>query len=168
MDKEERLKKIVNFLSSSKESMSGSKLASLLGVTRQVVVQDVAILKSRGINIISTARGYVLNNAEPKFTTLVAVQHTKEMIRDELTCVVKNGGEVIDVIVEHPIYGEIRGSLNVRTLGDVEKFITALQTSSANPLLALSNGVHLHTIGANTKEALQKIIKSLEKMGILI
>lgn len=168
MSREERLKKIVSVLSSSQESVSGSKLASLLGVTRQVVVQDIAILKSRGINIISTARGYVLNNIEPKFTILVAVQHTKKMIRDELTCVVKNGGEVLDVIVEHPIYGEIKGNLNIKTLEDVEKFIGALQTSSAIPLLALSNGVHLHTIGANSKETLQKIVKSLEKMGILI
>jgi len=168
LDKEERLKNILKILSSARESVSGTVLAKKLGVTRQVIVQDIALLKSRGVGIISTARGYVLNRNPSKYTFMVAVKHTEEMIRSELECVVENGGEVIDVVVEHPIYGEIRKMLNIKNSADIERFMAALKTSNASPLMTLSNGVHIHTIGVNRKEDFEKISNCLEKMGILL
>ena len=168
MEREKRLRKIIKILSESKNSISGSTLAKALGVTRQVIVQDVAILKSRNLDIVSTARGYILNDKMPKFRRLIAVKHTKEMIRKELMCIVENGGEVLDVRIEHPLYGEIRGNLNIKTADDVEVFISAMESSNAVPLLTLSNGVHLHTIGANSKETLDKIENALKNIGILI
>ncbi len=167
MQREERLKKIVKMLS-SKESMSGSVLAQATGVTRQVIVQDIAILKSRGFDIVSTTRGYVLKSKSPNFVFLVAVNHTEKMIRKELECIVRNGGEVIDVVIHHPVYGEIKKDLGIKTFDDVEKFMAMLRASKATPLLSLSNGVHTHTIGTDTKENIAKIKTCLKELGILI
>ncbi len=168
MERKERLKKILEILSTQKKNVSGSALAKATGVTRQIIVQDVALLKSKGYDIISTARGYVLKSTPPRRTFLVAVRHTNEMIRKELECVVKNGGEVIDVIVRHPIYGEIRKTLNIKNMNDVERFMADLHTSNASPLLSLSNGVHMHTIGTDSEENVMKIRGCLKKLGILI
>lgn len=166
-EKEERLIEILKLLEEN-TPISGTTLATKLGVTRQVIVQDIAILKSRGYNIISTARGYVLNRQIPSFIRLIAVKHDKEQIRQELEIIVKNGGEVLDVIVEHPVYGEIKGHLNIKSLDDVRAFITAMETSKAEPLLTLSHGIHLHHIGADSEEKLDSIENKLKEMGFIL
>jgi len=168
VEKETRLKEIISILSKETLPVSGSKIASHIGVTRQVVVQDIAVLKSRGFDIVSTARGYILNPKKPSFSKLFTVKHTKEDIYRELSLIVENGGQVIDVIIEHPIYGEIRGNLNIKTSEDIKVFMSAMQTSNAEPLLTLSNGIHLHTVGANSEEVLKKIEEALKREGFLL
>lgn len=167
MQREERLKKIVETLS-SKKSMKGSDLAKVMGVTRQVIVRDIAILKSQGFDIVSTARGYMLKTKPPRFTFIVAVDHEENVIREELECIVKNGGEVIDVAIHHPVYGEIKKTLGIRSSDDIERFMAMLTTSKASPLLSLSNGVHTHTIGTDSEENMKKIKACLHELGILI
>jgi transcriptional regulator of NAD metabolism len=166
-EKEARLKEILKLLEEN-VPVSGSMLASKLGVTRQIIVQDIAVLKSRGYDIISTARGYILNRQIPKFVRLIAVKHGKEDIRRELEIIVENGGEVLDVVVEHPVYGEIKGYLNIKTLDDVKAFITAMETSKAEPLLTLSHGIHLHHIGSDSNEKLDIIENKLKEAGFLL
>ncbi|MFU2158327.1 MULTISPECIES: transcription repressor NadR [Caldisericum] len=166
-EKEGRIKEILKLLEDN-VPISGTVLANKLGVTRQIIVQDIAVLKSRGYNIISTARGYILNSKTPKFVRLVAVKHEKSDIRKELEIIVSNGGEVLDVIVEHPVYGEIKGYLNLKTLDDVKAFITAMETSHAEPLLTLSHGIHLHHIGGESEEILDRIEQKLKEEGILL
>ena len=168
MEKESRLKKILEILEKESSPVSGSKIAKLLGVTRQVVVQDVAVLKSRSFNIISTARGYIFNAKRPSFTRLFAVKHSKAEIYKELSLIVENGGEIIDIIIEHPVYGELKGNLNIRTAEDIKIFVSAMETANAEPLLTISKGVHLHTVGATSEEALNKIEEMLRKEGMLI
>ncbi len=168
MDKESRFKKIIEILEKENAPVSGSKIANMLNITRQVVVQDVAVLKSRGYQIISTARGYILNKKEPPFKRVFAVKHSKEDIFKELSIIVNNGGEVIDVIVEHPLYSEIRGMLNIRTIEDAKTFLSKMETSKAVPLMSLSNGIHLHTVGALTNEQLDRIEKLLKEEGFLL
>ena len=169
MKKDERRKKILELLSQSQKELSGKYLASRFNVTRQVIVQDISILKSQGYNITSTTRGYLLNEKERKgVKKVVAVKHFVGRIREELQCVVENGGEVIDVIVEHPLYGEIRGNIAVKTMDDVEKFMSAFKTSNATPLLSLSNGVHLHTIMAEDEETMEKVLEALDKNHFLL
>lgn len=167
MEREERLKSILAILGET-SPVSGGNLAIKLGVTRQVVVQDVAVLKSRGEDIISTARGYILNAKKPKFMRLVAVRHTRGQISRELSLIVENGGEVLDVIVEHPIYGGLRGNLNIKTIEDIRIFVSTMESSNAEPLLSLSHGVHLHTIGASSEDALNKIEQALKKEGFVL
>lgn len=168
MNKESRFKKILEILEKESSPISGSKISKLLGVTRQIVVQDIAVLKSRGFYIISTARGYVFNAKKPSFTRLFAVKHSKADIYKELSLIVKNGGEIIDVIVEHPVYGELKGNLNIRTIEDIKVFISAMETANAEPLMALSKGIHLHTVGAPSEEVLNRIEEVLRKEGLLI
>ncbi len=144
--------------------LSGKYLASIFDVTRQIIVQDIAILKSEGHKITSTTRGYILNKKDRKgVIKVIAVQHSEERIKEELKCIVENGGEVVDVIVEHPLYGEMKGNIAVKTLDDVERFMSAFKTSNATPLLSLSSGVHLHTIAASNEATMKKILEALEK-----
>ncbi len=169
MKKNERREEILKMLANNRSEMNGEYLASIFGVTRQIIVQDIAILKSKGHEITSTTRGYILNE---KITAgvkkIIVVRHSKERIRDELECVVENGGEVLDVMVEHPLYGEIHGNINIKTLDDVAKFMGAFETSSATPLLSLSNGIHLHTIIANDLNILERITKALEEKHFIL
>lgn len=166
--REERLKKVIQILERSQEPISGSRLAQDLGVSRQVIVQDIAYLKSIGYDFISTPRGYVLSKGRSKISKLVAVKHGTDEIMEELMCVVKNGGRVVDVIVEHPVYGEIRGMVDVSSEEDVIKFVNLMKMTKTEPLLALSEGVHLHTIETHDRESLEKILHELRKKGFLI
>ncbi len=169
MTRDKRRREILKTLSNSQVELSGKHLALKFGVTRQIVVQDIAVLKSEGHKITSTIKGYILNEKERKgVTKVIAVQHPKERIREELECIVENGGEVLDVIVEHPLYGELRGNIAIKTFDDIEKFMGAFKTSNATPLLSLSNGVHLHTIAANNEETMEKILKSLEERHFIL
>ncbi len=170
MKKAERRKKIIELLSNSDSEISGEKMAAFLGVTRQVIVQDMAILKSQGYSISSMSRGYLLNKKAQNegIKMLIAVRHKKEQIKEELDCIVENGGKVLDVIVEHPVYGEITGNIGVESYDDVERFISRLETSKALPLLSLSDGVHLHTIQVKDKDDAQKIISALKKKNFIL
>jgi transcriptional regulator of NAD metabolism len=169
MSRDERRKEILKMLSESQRELSGRYLASKFGVTRQIIVQDIAVLKSKGYKITSTTRGYLLNEKERKgVIKVIAVQHSEKRIKEELECIVENGGEVLNVMIEHPLYGELSGNIGVKTLDDVEKFISAFKTSNATPLLSLSNGVHLHTIAAEDENTMRKILKSLEERHFIL
>ena len=159
----ERLKKILSILSNSKEPVKGKELAELLNVSRQVIVQDISILKTKGHKIYSTRNGYILEKRLNVVRKMVAVKHTKDEIYDELFKIVKAGGKVIDVIVEHPIYGEISGRLDIGSIEDISKFIALMESSHASPLLELSGGIHIHTIEAPDTKTMHKVLDSISK-----
>ncbi|ANQ53224.1 transcriptional regulator [Thermosipho sp. 1063] len=158
----ERLKKILVILSESKGPVKGKDLAEMLGVSRQIIVQDISVLKTKGHKIFSTRDGYILEKKKDFIRKMIAVKHSEDEIYDELLKVVKAGGKVIDVIVEHPLYGEINGRLDIATLDDVAKFMALMKSSNATPLLKLSGGVHIHTIEAPNKEVMEKILEALK------
>ncbi|UMZ74842.1 transcription repressor NadR [Natranaerofaba carboxydovora] len=165
-----RREKILEHLS-GKTPITGSKLGDMLGVSRQVIVQDIAILRAGGHEIISTPQGYLLKSDEEKTKELkftIASKHDREGIRDELTTIVDLGGKVIDVIVEHPIYGEISGYLMIGSRRDVEEFLSNLSKSKAEPLSYLTGGVHLHTIEVSKEEIAEEIKNALKNKGFLI
>ncbi|PLV60253.1 transcription repressor NadR [Thermotoga sp. KOL6] len=166
--KQRRLKTILEVLEKAQEPISGSQLSEKLKVSRQVIVQDIAYLRSLGYNIISTPRGYVLSGGRSKISKLIAVKHSPESIKEELLCIVRNGGRVVDVIVEHPVYGEIRGIIDVSSEEEVLKFVSLMEMTKTEPLLTLSGGVHLHTIEAPDEETMEKILKELKKRGFLV
>jgi transcriptional regulator of NAD metabolism len=170
MDAAERRKKIQERLSDSTMPISASALAGELGVSRQIIVGDVALLRASGKNILSTPRGYILPAAgtSRKVTRRIACRHDSKAMKDELYCLVDQGCTVIDVIVEHPVYGEITGSLHLASRSDVDLFIEKCSESSAVPLSFLTEGVHLHTIEADDEAAIDRAMKKLQKMGILI
>ena len=75
MNGSQRREQIVRQIQESKEPVSGKKLAELYGVSRQVIVQDIALIRTAGYDIISTNRGYILNT-QKAISRVFKVQHT--------------------------------------------------------------------------------------------
>ncbi|QGU93758.1 HTH domain-containing protein [Clostridium bovifaecis] len=160
---------IKKLLNSAIEPKKGQELAEELGVTRQVIVKDIAILRASGINIIATPEGYVVpRNEKNSIEKIVALSHGREKIADELETIIKYGGIVKDVIVEHPLYGEIKAMLMIKTLYDIQKFIKKIDEYDAEPLLSLTRGIHLHTIEVEKDTDMDKIIEELKYKGYLV
>lgn len=169
MNSKERRKYIAELLINKAEPQKGQNLAKELGVTRQVIVKDIAILRAEGANIIATPEGYIIpKENKQKVKKIIAVNHKPEEIEDELTCIVKFGGAVENVIIEHPVYGEIRGMLMLKNLYDVQRFIERCNKFNAEPLSSLTKGVHIHTIEADDNETIERILEELRKRNYLI
>ena len=168
MEGAERRKELLRILQESHTPVSGSKLAGLLGVSRQVIVQDVALLRAVNRNILSTTRGYLLyEQAGGKATRVYPVRHTTEQIGDELGSIVELGGKVLNVIVSHELYGQIEADLIMETKKDVEEFVARLNRKKTVPLKALTDGLHFHTVEAGSEEVLDRIEEMLREKGYL-
>ncbi len=148
----------------------GLVLAELFNVTRQVIVKDIAILRAEGNAIIATPKGYFLNlpGESNKLRRVIATKHQKENIERELEIIVDNGGKVLDVIVEHPVYGEIKANLMIDNRADLASFMENTRKRKAKPLSSLTDGVHLHTVEADSREILERIVYQLDQEGLLI
>lgn len=168
MNSKERRKYILNKLRSDSEPQKGHMLASEMGVTRQVVVKDIAILRAEGENIIATPEGYIIpSNNSYKVKRLIAVCHKREDIEEELKIITKYGATIEDVIVEHPLYGEIKGMLMVKNLKDAESFMEKFNKEKAQPLSGLTGGVHMHTIVADSENTIDAVLAQLKEKGYL-
>lgn len=162
----ERRKKIIETIRNSPWPISGSDLGREMGVSRQVVVQDMALLRTEGYPILSTARGYVLN--EPAVAQrLVKVCHTNEQTEEELNTIVDLGGTVVDVMVNHRVYGKMSANLNVRSRRDVRRFMEDIRSGKSTPLLNVTSGYHFHRITAETEAILDEIVAALEEKHFL-
>ncbi|HHY11117.1 MAG TPA: transcription repressor NadR [Firmicutes bacterium] len=170
MEAYERRNRIVQILSASSKPVTGASLASRLGVTRQVIVQDIALLRAGGESILATPRGYTIWDLprSPGVTKLIAVKHNFAQTREELLAMVNAGVEVIDVIVEHPVYGQLTGQLSISTRDDVEKFMETMETTQAGLLSSLTDGIHLHTVKASGKQQLEHLEEVLQDKGFLL
>lgn len=165
----DRRNKIKELLVNGKEPIKGQELASMYEVTRQVIVKDIAIMRAEGIEIISTPKGYmILKNDGENVRSVIAVNHSRDAMEEELKIIVKYGAIIEDVIVEHPLYGEIRGMLMLKTMYDVDNFYNSFKNYSVEPLSALTNGVHLHTILCENKDILMSITNELNDKGFLV
>ena len=161
----ERRKRIIDILLSSKEPISGTALAKELGVSRQVIVQDMALLRASDKNILSTNRGYMIFSSLLSYNThkrCIRVKHSDKLIRNEMEIIVENGGKMLDTIVEHEIYGQISVDLIIETMDDIDKFLA--KKPEQKTLLSLTGGVHYHTIEAADEKTLDKIEQELSKM----
>lgn len=171
MESKERRKYILEKLKKSDQPIKGTELAKMFDVSRQVIVQDIAILRAQGEEILATPQGYLILNKAPdsQITKTIVCKHTKyEEIDDELKTIVDLGGKVLDVIVEHPIYGEIKSPLMINSRAEIEEFMKKLRNRQAEPLASLTDGIHLHTIKVPNEEIFEKIEKSLSEKGYLI
>lgn len=169
MEALERREQILKILRNRNKPLSGSHLAEQLGVSRQVIVQDIAVLRAGGEEIFATPQGYVLTTAmKRRPRRVLAAQHDAVGMAAELETIVKLGGKVIDVIVEHPIYGEIRGLLMLSSQQELTEFLAKYHDSGAELLSALTKGVHLHTVEADSEEILAGITVALKEKGYLL
>jgi hypothetical protein len=169
MNTEERRKRIVKILRENNQPVTGTELANRLAVSRQVIVQDMAVLRAAGEEILASPQGYYLYHHVPEnHRAVVAVRHTPAQTEDELTALVDVGVEVVDVIIAHPIYGEQRGMLHIASREDVRQFMKQWQDSGARLLSELTGGLHLHTLEARRPEQLDRARELLRERGYLV
>jgi len=167
----ERRELILSWLQSRHEPITGSELAMKTNVSRQVIVGDITLLKAKGEPIIATSQGYLFMK-RPEMTNRVertiACVHHPERTEEELLLLVNHGVSVLDVKIEHSVYGDLTASIMVSTVKEVEQFIEKINTTKASYLSELTDGIHLHTIAASTEEALNQAEKALRENGFLI
>lgn len=168
MNAAQRREKILKELDGAKAPISASVLAAQLGVSRQIVVGDVALLRAGGAQIEATPRGYQFHPSAGGYTGILACVHkTAEEMRTELYTVVDQGGTVVDVAVENPLYGELRGNLNLSSRYDVDSFLAEAATTPEGLLSRMTGGVHLHTLRCPDEETFRRIEAALAEKGIL-
>lgn len=168
MDAESRRENILKQLKESSSPIVARTLAKEFDVSRQVIVGDIALLRATGEDILSTPKGYVMKESSgSRFKKKIVCQHDPEETRDELYSIVDLGGEVIDVFVEHPIYGEINGTLNITSRKEVDDFIEQVTRHKTALLSELTEGLHIHTIAVKDKETAEKIEERLLEKGYL-
>lgn len=165
-----RREKILEALRGAEGPLSGGALAEASGVSRQVVVTDIALLRTRGEKIVSTNRGYVLlvDGAPTRPTRLFKCRHTAGQTADELTCMVDLGGCVEDVFVNHRVYGKVSSELGISSRRDVERFMAELASGVSAPLLEVTSGYHFHHVSAASEEVLDEIERALSERGYLV
>lgn len=169
MEGKERRERLLEILKNSSAPVSGSELSKQLGVSRQVIVQDIALLRAVNKNILSTTKGYILYYQEKqKVNRCFLMKHTTDQIEDELCTIVDCGGKVLDVIVAHDIYGEISTDLIIGTRQDVYDFVDKVKSKNVMPLKELTDGVHLHTVEADSEEILDRIEEALKGKKYLL
>lgn len=162
----ERRKAIVNLLLSEQEAISGSVLSERFGVSRQIIVQDITVLKGLDYDILSTHRGYIMQKS-PLKERVLKLHHTTEQTEEELSLIVKLGGTVVDVFVWHKVYGKMEAKLNIFSNLQVKQFIEGVRTGKSSELMNITGGYHYHTIRAESEEILNQIERVLEECGYI-
>ena len=172
MDSSSRRKKIVELLNEVGKPVSGGDLAQRLGVSRQVVVQDIALLRAENEAIMSTNKGYLIHGRKEEnehcCVRIFRTSHKTEDTLDELNTIVDYGGRIRNVLIEHQLYGQIEVDLIINNRLDAAEFMQHLKTSKDQPLNVLTGGCHYHTVEADSEKNLDFIEAELKKKGYLI
>lgn len=170
MNVDDRRVEILKLLEQSEKPISGSYLSKLLGISRQVIVGDIAVIRASGKDIISTPKGYVINQLKDSdyILKIIACKHSKENVQDELNIIVDEGATVVNVIVEHEVYGQITGDLHLSSRRDISDFMKKLEKETINPLSQLTDGIHIHTIKCRDEEMFENIIEQLKKNNYIL
>lgn len=171
MTGEQRRKKMLQILKAQGEPLSGTALAKIFGISRQVIVQDIALIRAENNGIISTNKGYLCRTEEQKNTQpkrVFFVKHTTDQVYEEFMTVIDLGGKILDVAVEHELYGQIRVDLLIETEKDAQDFSGRLLNCRDNPLKVLTDDCHYHTVAAPSEKLLDLIERELKEKGYLI
>lgn len=166
---DQRRTEIVELLQSSTRPIKGSELSERFGVSRQIIVKDISHLKTKEFAISSTSKGYFMDIAPQgkSCKRVVMCQHDYDEMEEELRLIVENGAMIDDVSVEHPVYGSIRAELMIETEDDIEAFVEEMTRFKGTMLAKLTDGIHLHTLSANTEKILDNAIDDLNQKGFL-
>ena len=168
MRAEERRQAICDSLKAAHQPISATALAARFSVSRQIIVGDIALLRAAGADISATPRGYVIQKSPAGLIRQVACRHTAEGMEAELNAMVDQGCTVLDVIVDHPIYGQLTGPLQLSSRYDVAQFIARCAQADARPLSDLTEGIHLHTLSCPSEDAFRRVRTALREMGVLL
>ncbi|MBQ8647182.1 MAG: transcription repressor NadR [Oscillospiraceae bacterium] len=168
MTAQQRRDQIRSILAGASGPISASALAARMGVSRQIVVGDIALLRAGGCHIDATPRGYISREGQGGYVGLLACRHEgMEALRQELYLVVDNGGVAEDVKIENPLYGELTGQLQVASRYDADNFVSRATAQQDSLLSSMTGGVHLHTILCPDEETFLRIRRALAEAGIL-
>ena len=170
MDAAQRREQIQQILRESRDPVSAASMASQVHVSRQIIVGDIALLRAGGMDIQATPRGYILQAQDSKVEGnryTIACRHGKDTLREELYIVVDNGGGLLDVTVEHPVYGQITGKLHIFSRFDADNFMEKLSANRASILCDITDNLHLHTLICRSEADYQRILERLDEKGIL-
>lgn len=167
MNSIDRRNKLIRILEESKDPIKGSELSKELKVSRQVIVQDIALIREKGYEVLATPRGYIIYNKDFRKTIKCKNHVNIEEIHDELKTIVDMGGVIKDVMIEHSIYGNIKVELNISSYREILNFIENIKSNEFRQLSTLSDNNHLHTIEASSKDIIDDIIKELRDKHIL-
>ncbi len=166
MNGEQRREQIIEIIKNSNAPVSGTALAKQVNVSRQVIVQDIALIRANGVNIFSTNRGYVIQESK-QISRVFKVVHTDEEVEEELNIFVDLGGYVKDVFVYHKVYNVIKADMNLKSRADVRKYLSELASGKSSLLKNVTSGYHYHTILADNEETLDMIQAELLAKGFL-
>lgn len=186
---EARRASLLDALRSADAPVSGGQLANTLNVSRQIIVQDIALLRKAGASIVATTKGYVLadaaqtaaqnatqtmaQNAEQPAAVLdepartFKLHHEVEQTREELQIIIALGGRVHNVSISHRAYGRITAPLEIADQADIERFINDIESGKSSPLSTATSGYHYHLVSAPSNEALEAIGRALADKGFL-
>ena len=165
MNGNERRTEILKLLTESQGPVSGVSLARQLSVSRQIIVQDIALLRAAGNDILSMNQGYMIQS-KPKLSRVFKVIHEEQDVEEELNTIVDFGGIVKDVFVYHKAYGVLRAEMNIRSRLDIENFVEKIKSGKSNLLMNVTSGYHYHTVMADSEQLLDIIQDKLRKKGI--
>ena len=154
MNAAERRGRILDYLRAAEGPLSATALAQKLSVSRQIIVGDV------GRSVLDAPRAGIVRT--------VACAHSGADMERELTLVVDQGCTVENVIVEHPVYGQLTGPLDLSSRYDVSEFIRRVEENAARPLSLLTDGIHLHTLCCPDEGAFRRAVGALEDAGFLV
>ena len=163
----ERRTKIVELIQNSDKPLSGTALAKQCEVSRQVIVQDIALIRASGYDIISTNRGYIIQ--EPLVRERVfKVNHTDEQLEEELYSIIDLGGTVVNVMVNHRVYGHMEAELRINSRRKVEAFMEDIRSGKSSPLKNITSNYHYHKVAADSEETLDLIEEALRQKHFLV
>ena len=168
MDAQERRSAIARTLEQASAPVSATALAKEFAVSRQIVVGDIALLRAAGADITATPRGYIIPRSATGLKRTLATRHTSAEMEAELNAMVDQGCTVLDVTVEHPIYGQLTGPLNLSNRYEVGQFISRCREEAAAPLSLLTEGIHLHTVLCPDEGAFARVQEALRRLGVLL
>lgn len=163
---QERREQILKILKNSGQPVAGTDLARKLEVSRQIIVQDMALIRANGVDVISTHRGYVIQESN-QASRVFKVIHTDEQVEEELNLFVDLGAKVENVFVYHKVYGVIKADMNIKSRRDVRKYMEGITSGKSTNLMNLTSNYHYHTIVAEDEQTLDMIQEELQQKGFL-
>ncbi len=166
MKGEERRTKLLDILSSSNSPVSGGTLSKKLDVSRQIIVQDISLLRANGATIFSTNKGYLLQE-EKKYSRVFKVYHSDDQVEEELSTIVDAGGQIRDVFVYHKVYGILKADMGIKSRRDIRSYMEEISSGKSSLLKNVTSGYHYHTIDAESEEILDAIQAELQQKGFL-
>lgn len=163
----ERRTEIIEILRQASSPVAAKELAARFHVSRQVIVQDLAVIRASTSGILSTNRGYILQQ-EIGFSREFKVRHAEAQVEEELNLIVDCGGSVKNVSISHRVYGRISAEMEIRSRQDVQEFLQTLSNSKSTLLGNATSGYHYHLVEASSEERLDLIEQKLRESGFLV